>query len=624
MESGIELYKDDYAWHSQQALPIIDREKSVLTLKILIDTDRNEIEELKQKLSFIATLGAPGSGKTTFLKNGLEQLRLSCPTIVPLYVSFNDSTSILPIERTELREDNLDLACNCFVRRILYSYYCWERTVSWDSFASVIGDISIKLDELFIALRKDYMNKNPGHSPSFVLGVDEIMKLDQCNNFSGVLSKFCNQIDHYRKQYFLKVVMTTLEGYVFFKQFNAKFVKLQSGICRSITQSQREIYWINLLPLSFGPTFDSFKRILSVCEDKLKHVAIAIAVCAGHPRSLDRLLQIICKNKDKTVWQWIEVLQSLELKLPPISPKQFMCCLAACLTNTTVAEQTVTYDELTFGSMISLGYIVNSITQNSEFVPRVPPLFLHKLHMNYAFSLPQNPEEKELNLLSDQLHHMLQDVFTCIEHRSWETFISRFFLLRLWGHVKVYNWKKDISDVTTTIQLSQLFNVDDDHICGRDIPLTIGVHHSLMTCMYTSHLKSCWRNVENFQPCTFGANQPGFDILCKMDDTLLLFENKWSDLNSMTSFNVNELKTKLALTKQQLKKIQWHEKQTVWVAVVWRSQIPEREQIKECVSQANFGGHVIILQKEAIRLWLGPMFDSMPALNLSLYDNLPK
>ena len=33
--------------------------------------------------------------------------------------------------------------------------------------------------------------------PHFVLGVDEIMKLDLCNTFSGVLNKFCNQIDQY-------------------------------------------------------------------------------------------------------------------------------------------------------------------------------------------------------------------------------------------------------------------------------------------------------------------------------------------------------------------------------------------------------------------------------------------
>ena len=33
------------------------------------------------------------------------------------------------------------------------------------------------------------MKKNPDLSPSFVLGVDEIMTLDEYNNFSSVLSK---------------------------------------------------------------------------------------------------------------------------------------------------------------------------------------------------------------------------------------------------------------------------------------------------------------------------------------------------------------------------------------------------------------------------------------------------
>ena len=45
--------------------------------------------------------------------------------------------------------------------------------------------------------------------------------------------------------------------------------------------------------------------------------------------------------------------------------------------------------------------------------------------------------------------------------------------------------------------------------------------------------------------------------------------------------------------------------------------------IKKCVQEAGFGRHVIILNKEALKSWLGPMFDSMPALNLSLHDVMP-
>ena len=620
MESGIELYNGVYTWHSQQALPMIDREGSLTFLKSYVDPNRFESKELKQRLSFVATLGAPGSGKTTFLKFGLEQLRLSFPTIVPLYVSFNDSTSILPIELTELKEDR-DISCNCFVRRILYSYYCWG-TTSWELFANVIGNISITLDELFDALRKDYMKKNPNHLPSFVLGVDEIMKLDQCKTFSLVLRKFCNQIDQYSKKHFLKVIITTLDGYVLFEQFNTRFRVLSNGICMSLTQSNREINWISLSPLSFDPTFTAFKEITSFDKDRLKHVGVAVAVCAGHPRSLTRLYQIISANKDMTVWQWISLL---DLTLPEISPKKFMCCLAVCLTNTEVSEQTITYHGMTFGNMLSLGYIVNSITQNTKFVPRVPPLLLHRLYSKYALRVPKNHEEKELYRLCLQLHHIYDDVLKLIEHRSWETFICRYFLLRLWGHVEVYKWKNKISEnVTTTIRLSNLFSVEREDIYGTDILLTIGVHRSLRTCIHNSSLTSCWRNVKDFQPCTFTTNQSGFDILCKMANDLMLLEIKWSDLKSMTQFNVADLKAKLILTKQELEKIKWPENRTVYVVAAWRSKIPGREKIKHCVKEAKFSGHVIILKKEAINSWLGPMFDSMPALNLSLYDIMPR
>ena len=112
-----------------------------------------------------------------------------------------------------------------------------------------------------------------------------------------------------------------------------------------------------------------------------------------------------------------------------------------------------------------------------------------------------NPKDKELHLLSVQLHYMFDDVLKCIEHRSWETFMSRYFLLRLWGHVEVFKLKNNISseNVTTTIHLSQLFNVDNDNICGLDLPMSIGVHQSLTTCIQDSNLESCWSSVHFLQ-----------------------------------------------------------------------------------------------------------------------------
>ena len=244
-----------------------------------------------------------------------------------------------------------------------------------------------------------------------------------------------------------------------------------------------------------------------------------------------------------------------------------------------------------------MGYIVNSITQNSEFVPRVAPLLLHGLYKN------MNPKDKELHLLSVQLHYMFDDVFNCTEHRSWETFMSRYFLLRLWGHVEVFKWKNNISseNVTTTVHLSQLFNVDNDN-CGLHLPMSVGVHQSLTTCIQDSNLESCWSSVEDFQPCTFSTNQPGIDILCKIGNTLVLFKNKCSGLLSTTSLKVSELKDKLIFTtKKKLGKIGWQEGQTAWVAALWRSNIPKMKNILKCVQEAGFGGHVIILNKEALK-----------------------
>ena len=69
---------------------------------------------------------------------------------------------------------------------------------------------------------------------------------------------------------------------------------------------------------------------LSHDDNGLKQVAVAVADCAGHPRSLNRLHQIICLDTKQTVWYWIDLLL-IDLNLPPISPKEFV--LLSCVFN---------------------------------------------------------------------------------------------------------------------------------------------------------------------------------------------------------------------------------------------------------------------------------------------------
>ena len=47
------------------------------------------------------------------------------------------------------------------------------------------------------------------------------------------------------------------------------------------------------------------------------------------------------------------------------------------------------------------------------------------------------------------------------------------------------------------------------------------------------------------------------------------------------------------------------------------------DEIQSSAKQMEFKGRVVVLNKEDLTRFFGPMFESMPALNLSLFESLP-
>ena len=139
----------------------------------------------------------------------------------------------------------------------------------------------------------------------------------------------------------------------------------------------------------------------------------------------------------------------------------------------------------------------------------------------------------------------------------------------MWAHVaSAHRNKFPVSDNTTKIKLLQLFGTHV--IYGGDLNLTIGVHKSMQTLISDLNCSDIWSSVQDFQPCTFKSNQPGFDVLCKFGDKLALIENKWSDNKTIgAKFSEGEIQSKLELIISELKKISWQE-DTIWIAAVWR------------------------------------------------------
>ena len=612
---------ENYKSSLKNALPILDRDEAVAKAsQFLYDGT-----ESRQKQSIVATLGSPGSGKTTFLHYALDKLCCENADYVPIFVSFNDFSSILWSELEEITSDKPNELCRCFVRRILYSYF--TISTEWSVFNHLLGEISITLLDLLKALHADRTALcSDTKKPIFLLAIDEIAKLGE--NTKKVLKSLFIAIDDFTRDCDLKIIITTLDGGIIYEQFNTNF-QISNGVCTSMTQSSRVVHWLELPPLSFDKTFDAFKSALrwadDTCKQKLESLRLAIAICVGHPRSLLLLLSVISKYSDQTVWFWIQYLSDLMVGkfLGDIPDQDLIHCLADCITSTKVGENTRTTSNKTYGYWLSRGSIVNSPIQNGLFIPRVPPLLLHRLYLQAQETIISDVQN-ELHQLSITLWNLYHHLFTCIEHRTWETFLSYYILIRLWAHVaSAHRNKFPVSDNITKIKLSQLFGTHV--IYGGDLNLTIGVHKSMQTLISDLNCSEIWNSVEDFQPCTFKSNQPGFDILCKFGDKLALIENKWSDNKTIgTKFSEGEIQSKLELTISELKKISWHEEDTIWIAAVWRDIKLSLREIERIVTNSKFKGRVVVLNKEALKLWFGPMFESMPALTLSKYDCLPR
>ena len=109
------------------------------------------LNHVKSRQAFIDTLGAPGSGKTTFLHYVMNKLPIQA--LVPLFVTFNGTTALLHSEYEELQDDKKNY--NCTIRRILFSYFCDTNVTSWGMFCKQLGEISIDMNCLFLALHHD-------------------------------------------------------------------------------------------------------------------------------------------------------------------------------------------------------------------------------------------------------------------------------------------------------------------------------------------------------------------------------------------------------------------------------------------------------------------------------------
>ena len=129
----------NYKSSLKNALPVLDRDEAVAKAsQFLFDSHESRLMQ-----SIVATLGSPGSGKTTFLHcYALHKLCCENADYVPIFVSFNDFSGIQWSEWEEIT-DKPDELCRCFVRRILYSY----STISteWSVFIHLLGEISITL-----------------------------------------------------------------------------------------------------------------------------------------------------------------------------------------------------------------------------------------------------------------------------------------------------------------------------------------------------------------------------------------------------------------------------------------------------------------------------------------------
>jgi hypothetical protein len=106
-------------------------------------------------------------------------------------------------------------------------------------------------------------------------------------------------------------------------------------------------------------------------------------------------------------------------------------------------------------------------------------------------------------------------------------------------------------------------------------------------------------------------NQKGFDVHIPSSDKKplhLFVEGKYSDEKGDGELKVSDLSTKLKGTKEVCKDIEVDEADTVLCFLALKGKIPTETQVWDVVKKEEFGGSVVVMDREMIRSWCGPLF----------------
>lgn len=417
--------------------------------------------------------------------------------LVPVCISFNGPQDVEVDVRASSKAKLLS--------RVAHRAILDGNPNTWGRLSRATGDFWDHLDEdIFFQALLLWFQELGVAQPVILLAVDEVIKCGEhhaieiialCKSFVSSFTDKC------------RLLLTTFDNHQLVDggMRSPHAVRMQAVEKRAKTAgSQRPIEWLPLSPLDVANPRVVLAALRRVSDTQLDFL---ISLSGGHPRSLALLKVELARDDQRNLIQLVNDWQDqVALYVNDVDDDVVQELLAR-----TLLGETIHHEDIICGasvrSLVQDTVLLNALDpkRHPRFVPQLSLLRLHQ----WCVQNQGNLQVRLRTLL--ELGHDLQ-------HRSFEEFHGIFEELRCWAWHKLGHARD--ANLLEWIPCGRLVRGDafDVSVPRVELLRTETLPQSLSA--HGGSLERC---------CLAHDNQPGFDVVQPMGQTLLLYECRYSE-----------------------------------------------------------------------------------------------
>uniref|UniRef100_A0A0G4HIT0 Uncharacterized protein n=1 Tax=Chromera velia CCMP2878 TaxID=1169474 RepID=A0A0G4HIT0_9ALVE len=467
-----------------------------------------------------ATLASRGCGKSFILDHlcrlydrqrgdGSAELVLGADLdsrLVPVCISFNGPQDV-EVDRHASAKARL-------LSRLAHRAVLDGAPESWGRFVRQTAEVWDRVDEdvLFEALRL-YFEDLGVSEPVVLLAVDEVVK---CGDSQAIeIMAICKGLVSSHTAH-CRLLVTTFDHHQLIDDHIGPQSPDRQGPPPEKRQktgpgSQRPITWLPLEPLETDKPSAALFAVGGISKRELHYL---VSLSGGHPRSL-ALLKKRLQNRGTLSVNLVQLEEEWRRSVHKFVEKVSDEVVEELLARTLLGERIEidgSVEGVSVSSLVSSTVILNALDPQLG-QPFVPQLSLLRLHI---WSLGDSRSAVKVRVRT------LLEMGSDMQHQSFEEFHAIFEELRCWAWHKL-GGRPDTTSIQAWLPESRA-------VPGKDssgIQLTIPNPCLQMTSRLPKRLSDHQGPLDRC--CLADTNQPGFDVLQPMGESLLLHECRYSE-----------------------------------------------------------------------------------------------